>query len=210
MNMQNSIHEALKALAIMSMLLVGACAGGSTHMRNVAPERANYAVKSDKALIVFMRPSRMAFANQSYVFDVTDGNPMFLGVISTKTKVAHYANPGKRRFMVTSESADFMDATLDAGKIYYARVGARPGVWTARFSLYPVRSAELRTRKFYKWYRGTRWVENLESGSNWARSNAADIHDKMSKNLPRWQQKANKPILMAEDGQAEPYRRPAK
>jgi hypothetical protein len=48
--MQISIHVALKALAVLSMLLVGACAGGGSHMRDVAPEKAIYAAKSDKAL----------------------------------------------------------------------------------------------------------------------------------------------------------------
>ena len=171
-------------------------------MRDVAPEKANYAARTDKALVVFMRPSGFGFAVQSPVFEIIDGNPSFVGIVSAKTKLAHYANPGKRRFMVIGESADFMGATLDPGKIYYALVTQRMGLWKARFSLEPVRNADLRGAEFSGWYKETRWVEYLQSGSDWAQSNAASIRDKLTENLPEWQQKTDKPMLTPDDGQA--------
>jgi hypothetical protein len=133
--MKGPVHNVTKAAAVLLLLLLGACAGTSQYMRDVAPEKANYTPKPDKALVVFMRPSSLGFAVQSSVFDVTDGSPVFVAIVSALTKVAHYAEPGERRYMVIGESADFMAANLDSGKVYYSLVTPRFGVWKARFSL---------------------------------------------------------------------------
>ena len=174
--MQRSMSNVAKTLVLLTALLVSACAGSSSYMRNVAPEQANYEPKPGKALIVFMRPSGIGFAVQSSVFDVTDGNPVFLGIVSAKTKIAHDANPGELRYMVTSESADFMGATLEQGKVYYALVTPRMGVWKARFSLHPVH--DVNSAEFGAWYAGTRWVENLETANGWAKANQASIRQR--------------------------------
>lgn len=206
--MRRSTSSAVKLLALLSILLVSACAGSSAYMRDVAPARANYITQSDKALIVFMRPSGLGFAVQSSVFEINDGDPEFVGIVSAKTKIAYYVEPGEKRFMVIGESADFMDATLEPGKAYYALVTPRFGVWKARFSLRPVRTADLQTAEFAGWYKDTRWVENSEGSSNWANSNIASIRKKMADNLPKWLGKADKPILAANDGQGAPYQPP--
>lgn len=203
--MRSSIFNTVKVVALLSLLLLGACAGSSSYMRDVAPEKANYTTQPDKALVVFMRPSGLGFAVQSTVFDITDGNPVFLGIVSAKTKIAHYARPGKRRYMVIGESADFMGATLDSGKVYYSLVTPRMGLWKARFSLRPVRRADLGTAEFAGWYNDTRWVENLASALNWAKLNKSDIREKMTEYLPEWQQKSDKPLLASEDGQVSLY-----
>ncbi len=191
----------MRTLLLLSTLLLGACAGGSAHMRDVAPEKANYAVPADKAIVVFMRPLGLGSAVQSSVFDTSDGNPAFVSIVSAKTKVVHYSMPGKKRYMVIGESADFMDAQLDAGKIYYALVTPRFGVWKARFSLRPLHAAELKTTEFADWYKSTRWVENLKSGSTWANSHMPSIRSKMTEYLPDWLDKSEKPRLAAGDGE---------
>lgn len=204
--MQNQVYNAAKATSLLFLLFLGACAGSSEYMRNVAPEKANYTPKPDNALIVFMRPSGLGFAIESSVFDVTDGSPVFLGIVSAKTKVAHYANPGKRRYMVIGESADFMGANLDSGKVYYTLVTPRMGLWKARFSLKPVRGTEVNTSEFADWYKDTRWVENMETASHWAKANMPSLREKLAEYLPEWQQKSNKPMLNSSDGQANLYR----
>jgi len=206
--MRNSACNAMKLVALLSTLLISACAGSSSHMRDVAPTQTNYDVQADKALVVFMRPSGLGFAIQSSVFDITDGNPDFLAIVSAKAKTAHYLEPGQRRFMVIGESADFMDATLDPGKAYYALVTPRMGLWKARFSLRPVRAADLQTAQFAAWYKDTRWVENLDSASAWASANMPSIRTKMGDKLAGWEQKPNRPVLLASDGRETPYQLP--
>lgn len=203
--MRNSLPCAVKTLVVLATLLLGACSGSSSYMRDVAPEKANYTVQPDKALVVFMRPSGLGFAIQSSVFDTSEGSPAFISIVSAKTKVAHYAKPGKTRFMVIGESADFMDAQLEAGKVYYTLVTPRMGFWKARFSFRPLHADALKTEGFADWYKDTRWVENLASGSKWASSNMPSIRSKMVEYLPKWLEKADKPLLSTGDGQTEPY-----
>jgi len=203
--MRNTLPSLSKIAAALVMLLLGACAGTSDYMRNVAPDEAHYAPKPDKALVVFMRPSSLGFAVQSSVFYVTDNNPEFIAIVSAKKKVAHYAAPGKRRFMVIGESADFMGATLEPGKVYYALVTPRMGLWKARFSLRPVHAAEIPTADFEDWFGDTEWVENQPSADVWAKQNMDSIKEKMHDDLDEWVHKADKPMLEAADGQNALY-----
>ncbi len=204
--MRNPVDNVGKVAAALLLLLLGACAGSSQYMRDVAPEMVNYTPKPDQALVVFMRPSGLGFAIQSSVFDITDGSPIFLGIVPAKTKVAHYAKPGKRRYMVIGENADFMAASLDSGKVYYTLVTPRMGLWKARFSLAPVRKTKVDTPEFAAWYKDTRWVENLATAPGWASKNMPSIRGKLAEYLPKWQNKPDKPMLNSEDGQANLYR----
>lgn len=191
---------------LFGLLLLGACAGTSDYMKNIEPADANYAPKPDKALIVFMRPSSLGFAVQSSVFDVTDGDPQFIGIVSAKKKIAHQSPTGERRFMVIGESADFMGATLDPGKVYYALVTPRMGFWKARFSLRPLHAVDVNSTDFPEWFNDTTWVENLPGAKTWAVQNMGSIREKMMDDLPEWMAKPDKPILGASDGQPALYR----
>jgi len=183
----------------MSLLLAG-CAGSSSMMQDVPAERRDYAPEPGQALVVFMRPSGLGFAIQSVVFDATPQEPKLVGIVSAKTKIAYRVDPGEHRFMVVSESADFMDATLSEGKTYYALVTPRMGVWRARFSLRPVRKNEIGEKEFNEWIKDTRWVENTEQSDAWARDNMPSVREKQAENITEWLNKPDKPILYPQDG----------
>lgn len=183
----------------VSLFLVG-CAGSSSMMQDVPAERSAYAPEPGHALLVFMRPSGLGFAIQSVVFDATSDEPKMIGIVSAKTKIAYQADPGEHRIMVVSESADFMDATLLEGKTYYALVTPRMGVWRARFSLRPVPKAEIGSKQFNEWIESSRWVENTEKSSEWARENMSSVKEKQAENITEWLNKPDKPILHAQDG----------
>ena len=194
-----------KGAAVLLLVVLGACAGKSEYMRDVAPDDANYAPDSDTALIVFMRPSGFGFAVQSTVFDVTSGDPVFIGVLPAKAKLAHHTEPGQQRFMVLGEGADFLDADLDGGKVYYATVEPRMGLFKARFSFIPVRGADMSTPEFVAGYNDSRWVEVLPTARDWAVANRPSILEKVADELPDWEQGAKKATLNSEDGQASLY-----
>jgi hypothetical protein len=141
--------------------------------------------------VVFLRATNFGGAIAASVFDVTDGGePKFIGIINRGNKLAYPVKPGLYTFMVVSEAADFMQATVVGGRTYYALVTPRMGVWKARFSFKPVRGDELDGNQFAGWDRGTRLVANTPKTIAWARDNAADIADKRNRYLPEWSSKS--------------------
>jgi hypothetical protein len=123
-----------------------------------------------------------------------------VGIVPTKKKLAYSVAPGKTRFMVVSEAADFMDAELVAGKTYYVVVAPRMGVWTARFSLRPVGAERLGTQEVADWLKECAPIENTDDSRAWAKEHWADIQEKKLKYLREWEAKADKPILSPADG----------
>lgn len=144
-----------------------------------------------KALVVFFRDSFIGSAIQASVYDAPDGEDTFIGIVSNKTKVAYQAEPGQHRFMVIAENADFVDATLDAGKTYYLLISPRPGVWKARFSLLPIHNdpaaeRNLQSEDFNKWMKDSAFVENTASSLEWYQKNKASVGEKKADYLEKW------------------------
>ena len=118
-----------------------------------------------------------------------------------KKKLAHRTTPGRHTYMVIGESADFMAADLQPGRVYYAVVQVRMGVWKARFSLNPVHAAG--RGELGGWLADAQWVATTQDSFSWARDNAADVEQKRSAYWPKWMAKLplDRPILLPEDGQ---------
>jgi len=162
-----------------------------------------------KALVVFMRPSSLGGAIQSSVYDTGDKSDKFIGIVSTKTKIAYQADPGDHLFMVVAENADFMVAHLDAGKTYYTLVSPRMGVWKARFSLLPIHNRagakySMQSSDFHDWMGKTDWVSVTPAAEQWYQQHEADIRAKKLDYMRRWntadaQQRAEL-TLPADDG----------
>ena len=185
---------------VVLLLAVAGCAGRSKYMQDVPEGQADYVPEPGRTLVIFMRPSGFGFAIQSSVFDITDGEPEFLGIVSAKTKIAHNADPGEHRYMVIGENASFLEADLLADRTYYSLVTPRMGVWKARFSLKPVHKFDLTSAEFTQWYDGTRWVENTPSSLTWAQEHMDGIKRKQEKYLPEWLIRTDKRALLPNDG----------
>ena len=159
---------------------------------------------ADSAIVVFMRPATFGGAIQSVVYEATTPNHAMVGIVSSGTKVAYRTPPGEHMFMVVSESADFLRATLDAGKTYYVLVTPRMGVWRARFSLKPVRAADFDTSRFKSWDRSTKLYENTDASQAWAVNNAPSVQKRRDEAQPRWHNKPDDDkadaTLLASDG----------
>ena len=141
-----------------------------------------------EALVVFMRSSLLANGSTAALFDVSDPETRFIGIIDNDTKVAHSVKPGTYTFMVVAETADFMQATFAAGHTYYAMVTPRLGVFNARFSFRPLRQDELDGPEFERWDSGTRLVTNTAESRNRAQ-NAGDVSSKRAQYWPEWSAK---------------------
>ncbi len=159
---------------------------------------------ADSAIVVFMRPATFGGAIQSVVYEATTPNHSMVGIVSSGTKVAYRTPPGEHMFMVVSESADFLRATLDAGKTYYVLVTPRMGVWRARFSLKPVRAADFDTSRFKSWDRSTKLYQNTDASQAWAVNNAPSVQKRRDEAQPRWHNKPDDDkadaTLLASDG----------
>jgi hypothetical protein len=179
----------IRMMAALSLLALVGCVTTSGYMAPATVQ--SMGPQAGKALVVFMRPSNYGGAIQASVYDATQPAQEFIGIVSGNTKIAYQADPGKHLFMVIGENADFLNATLDAGKTYYVLVSPRMGMWKARFSLLPIHSdpaAKYSTRStdFAKWQAGTHWVQKTPAADAWYRENAADITAKRADYMQRW------------------------
>lgn len=182
----------LKLLVLLPVFLLFGCASNPMMVSN---EVAVDNVDARKAQVVFMRDSFLGAAINASLYDVSDRDPVFIGIISNGTKVLYTTESGDHRFMVVSEAADFMEATLAPGKTYYSLVTPRMGAWKARFSLWPVKSdsnAEFRlgSEEFLRWTKSTKIAKMSPKAQAWYDANRNSVLLKQRKYWPVWQQKS--------------------
>lgn len=179
-------------LVLLAMLILSGCATG----RYTQPSpQSDYRTQADKSLIIFMRPSNVGGAISSALFEVNNsGQDTLIGIIGPNEKMTYYTTPrNNKQFMVISENADFMDANLEAGKVYYAIVTPRMGVWRARFSLHPFKRAakesefQLNSEDMTDWLNECQFVIPNEASYTWAANNASSINTKKTEYLVKWQ-----------------------
>ena len=162
---------------------LGACGGGAKMVKSESAP----VIKQDEAMMVFMRPSDFGgSAIAALVLDVTGPEAKFIGMVNKGTKVAYPVKPGEYIFMVVSEAADFMQATVVPGKTCYAMVTPRIGLWKARFSFTPVRQGDA---EFADVDSGTQFVEHGPRTLEWAERNSRDINAKRLRYWPDWTSK---------------------
>jgi len=99
--------------------------------------------------------------------------------------------------MAVGESADFLDVTANAGKIYYARVSPRMGLWKARFALEAVPATESGLASELS---DLNWVANTKKSEDWAAQNKPSIEGKRAEYFPEWEKSADRQSLKPEDG----------
>jgi len=177
------------ALLLVATTLFSGCATGRYSVP--APVQAPVA-QSDKALVTIMRTSAFGAAISSSVFDITGGKTEIIGIPGPKEKIAFYCEPGEHQFMVIAENADFMDAKLEAGRIYYAIITPRMGVWKARFSLHPFKQVsdepafQLNSPELKKWLSNCAFVTSAPSTQEWLQQNRPGIEQKKQEYLVKW------------------------
>ncbi|NLW48170.1 MAG: hypothetical protein GXY86_12665 [Firmicutes bacterium] len=148
----------------------------------------------ERALIVFIRPKPSLgrtlwtddFGQAISLYDVSEEDTKFIGILYQKTKVCYDLDPGEYTFMVVGAVADFMKATVEPGKTYYVLLSPRVGTWKARFSFQPLRRSDLESSDFAKWNSKTDLIENTSDSEAWATEKADEIEAKRADNWPAW------------------------
>jgi hypothetical protein len=181
---------------LLSVFVVG-CAGNPM---KISSNQKLDQVGSNKSRVIFLRSSFMGSAINASLFNITKGEPEFIGIIGNGTRVVHDTQPGKCTFMVVSEAADYMEADLLPGKTYYALVTPRMGAWKARFSLWPIRNDStseynVNSKDFKSWMANTKLVENSDESRRWATANMQSVKAKHAEYWPVWKQKTPEALV---------------
>jgi len=196
-------------IRILLLLTVLFSAGCAKNTMTVMEQQEVQRPPAGEAQLIFLRPSSLGAAISASLFEVTDDNIEFIGIIVPDVRVLYRTKPGKHVFMVVSEAADFMEADLAGGKTYYSIVTPRMGLWKARFSLWPVKSdagAQYHTAmpEFEKYSSSGELVGMSPAARAWYEENRDSIKDKYHEYWPVWQQKTPEAIaersLQPEDG----------
>ena len=183
----------IKLILVAAVVLLAS--GCASPLMVDSAQQVFVAPTDEQAQVVFMRSSSFGGGIQSTLFDISDDETKFIGILSTGKKIAYTVDPGKRVFMVVSEAADFMEAILDGGRTYYAMVTPRIGAWSARFSLKPVRHGrpgefQYQSSAFQGWLKSIEFVENTPASHAWAAANLPDVISKRAVYWEKWQQKS--------------------
>jgi hypothetical protein len=189
------IRSAFIEHALAAALALGAfgCAGSSKYMRE-ATGAAPFAAPADKAGVIFVRPSGMAFGMK---FAILDQKGNWLGDAVAKSHFGVTLPPGEYMFVAWAENTAALKATVAAGKKYYVKVDPEMGFGSARVSLYAVTKRNKEWAEVEGWMRETVHLEPLPSGAeniaargedtakrvkaaqeNWASYSAADKEER--------------------------------
>jgi hypothetical protein len=186
-------------LSLLAVLALVGCATPKPNMKLSEVIDAPVEPMPGKALVYFIRPSQAAWGTHAAVYDGDD----FVGFVPYNQKLAYQADPGEHLFYVVSEAADFMTADLAEGRTYYAQVVPRMGAWRARYSLWAISAADLKTPEVRGWIDAARPVKNKPEAYTWAESNAASVQEKRAAYYAKWITKTEdkRPHLKAGDGE---------
>ena len=183
------------ATAMCIVLMTGCASMPPMPQMKHADNQQPQAVSSNRSRIVFMRSSNIGSVFNPSLYDVTQEEPVFIGILPNWGRLVYDTTPGEHTFMVVSEAADFMKANMNAGKTYYSIATPRFGVSVARFSLAPIRNdgttpgntdptriEDMKTR--------TKLLSNTDETKEWFKNNVGDIKAKQAKYWRNWQQKS--------------------
>ena len=184
--------------AVVSVLALSACA--SRMMVNQEP-----IAKPDEALIVFLRTDEAPGFTSLTLYDITDPEIKFIGMIPPLAKVAYSVKPGRYAFMVLATSTDFMEATVAAGKHYFALVSPDESTAKPRYKFTAVRQADIATAKFIRLESAAPYVAKTPRADEWYSRNTAPVTARREKYFMEWfrkpAQERDAQTLRAEDGQ---------
>lgn len=179
-------------LWIVLLTMLGGCATG--RYSTPLPEE-KVEIRADQASVVFLRPSILGSAISSSVFELTEDDQRMIGIPGPEEKIVEYLSPGRHRFMVVAESADFIEADLLPGRAYYVVITPRFGVWKSRFSMHPIKQQptepefSLSADNIRKWNDGCKLVQSSAAANAWAQANSQSIRAMRAEYWPKWLEK---------------------
>jgi len=136
---------------------------------------ASFVAPEDKALVVFVRPSKRGKAISFFVFDESK---KLLTLVKRKEHVAITLSPGKHTLYVVAENAGLVRAELAAGRTYIISMQPKMGLGKAGVVVEPVLRNSPSFAESAKWLRDTKLGNpDFNKGARWVR-NHQDALDK--------------------------------
>jgi hypothetical protein len=188
-------------VAVATLALTG-CAGSSDYMREARPA-APIAAPADRAVVVFVRPSGLAFGIN---FSIIDQTGHWMGDAVSKSHFAVALPPGDYTFVAWAENTDLVKASLDAGRIYYVEVSPALGALYAQVSLEALTPRSVDWKNLPGWLTDTKRLEPLPTGTAYMESRHDDAMKRVASANENWSEMTpddrEKRTLHADDGLA--------
>jgi hypothetical protein len=99
--------------------------------------------KEGKALVYFVRSNSAGFALNFRIYD----KDKFLYALPYGEYLVYECDPGQHMFWAASENRDFVDAELEANRVYVVDIQGQMGMLVAGVSLVPFNPTERSNRK---------------------------------------------------------------
>jgi hypothetical protein len=184
------------AVVVLALVLAGC--NTLRGMREVPAERVSVKPPADQAAVVFLRAAGTGTTTSLFELRGSQENK-FIGLLVGDTRLVYLTTPGRTRFMVVGLSANFLDAELEAGKTYQVAIVLGPDA-EQHFRLQPLRPGETPSKVVQSCLESCAWVENTDRSQAWYRSHTTSVQRKKERYLPLWEQRPNRPVLLATDG----------
>jgi|SRR6185312_10524096 len=172
------IMHRLVATCFLATFATG-CAAQVPQARNMAqvtPPRP-FSAPADRALVVFVRPSRYAWGISA---NIIDEQGHFLGDSPASGNFAALLPPGHHMFVVWAENTDAIDADLAPGKIYFVEVAPTMGWLSAQMHLFAIKQANPNFVHRDEWMRATnQWAVDGTGGQANLDQRSADVQERL-------------------------------
>jgi len=145
------------AFLFFSIVLITGCGGLPTRWEQTVKIDDFGDVPNGIARIIFFSPT----GSGAKVFDATNDDLILLGNPGAGQGIVRDIEPGDYLFMVYGENADFMLATLEPNRTYYALIQWRFGIALTRFGLWPIRNGAQGDYPFESEL-VQRWIKNID------------------------------------------------
>jgi hypothetical protein len=182
--MRRHVFAGLRVLFFALLALVaGGCTVESRYMAKVESPHA-VGPNSATATVVFVRPSNYAGRLRTVIMDQSG---RFLGECWGKTYFAVTMPPGHYQFISWGEGTPALDATVEAGRVYYVEVGTVIGAWTARARLFGVGPGRKAWPELASWLgKSTMLIPDEAAGQTYLRERGPDVQNVIEKARGSW------------------------
>jgi hypothetical protein len=152
-----------------------------------------------KALVYF---TRVGFVGGAINFKYFDGEK-YLGKFNTGNYLAYECEPGKHLFWANSENFDFLEADIEAGKVYIVQSLVKAGGFKAAVNLVPLSKNDedyLKTKeKLVKLISNKDKEYKLEVGKELNPTELKELNSKSVEKYNEKKQQAGKVLVLSAD-----------